>query len=310
MPLRDIELQADLNEMTGGEDWELWLKPDGGAWALHSSGVVDTGDPTPVFPINGLDSTKNYTVQLRASREGRYRPGYLNADPDSWPAQSRLVFRPGAAAPAAPTITGWSWARTSGVAQAITITVTPNPAHMALDLELLRGGVVVATVAGPHAGPVAMVDTNPPAGASHSYEARHTEFTLPGTSSAPTAVWAGPAAPTGLVQMSTGGIFYEYGLEWDAPAAGAATRIEDDYLCTTMGTFSAQAVTAADAIAEAGISVQKDSSHASNGNVPAAFTARARHEVVSFGVTDVSAWATTPVAIEIANDETAFNSCP
>lgn len=307
---RDMVFRATLHEMSDDEVIEVWLKRGADLWMLELVVAVETVEPTQDFPLVALEDAVDHVLQLRAFRDGRYRAGYLGSDPDGWPAQSRFEFQPGAVAALAPTITGNAWARTSAVAQDTTIEVTSHVDHTDLDLQLLRDGVVVATAAAPHVGPVDMVDEDPPIGAMHTYTARHVLLDLVGAQSAPTDQWAGPAKPTGLFD-STGASWYRYAVQWDAPVAGAVTRVQDNYLC--IATFAERGLTAADALDfdTGGLALEKNSALEPNGNIGANFDARARHEVTAFAVTDVSDWTLVDMTLtEIAADETAINSCP
>lgn len=307
MALHNVTINAIENEMVGDEFAELWLRRGSDAWELYDTVAIEN-DGDQDFVFLGLEADVVHVVQTRSIRDGRYRAGYLSADPDAWPEQSRFAFRPGADPAAAPTIAATSWERTAADAQNITVTVTPHASHLDLALQLFRDGELVATVEGPHVGDVDLVDEDPPLAQEHEYTARHVELgVILGDFSAPASQWSGPDAPTGLAEGTTG--FYSYEVTWDAPVSGAVTRVQDDYLCS--GNFANRGVTAADETSFSTIALEKESGAASNGNVPANFQARARHEVTSFSVTDVSAW-TSPVAIEaeMAADETAFNSCP
>lgn len=167
--LRDVTIRQTMHEMVGDEMVEVWLKIGAGAWALDRTVDVEAG-PTQDFEFLALDSEVLHVMQTRAVREGRYRAGYLNGDPDTWPEQSRVEFIPGQAPAAAPTIIDGEWDDPTTTA---TITVTPNPAHLDLDLELLRDGVVVDTVAAPHVGDVPMSAVMASDDNFHNFTARH-----------------------------------------------------------------------------------------------------------------------------------------
>jgi hypothetical protein len=308
MALRNLVIRGTLFEMQDDETLEIWLKRGTDPWELYDTVAVELSSPQD-FELDGLEEGVLHEMQIRAMREGRYRAGYLSSNPDTWPEVSHLSFEPGTAQAAEPTVDSATWSRTAADAQRITCSVTPSGSHLSLTLQLLRNGTVVDEIAGPHVGAVSMVDLNPPLAEEHTYTARHVASgPVYGDQSAPVLCWAGITdIPTGLAETFVG--FYLYSLSWDAPPSGMTTRISDDYLCA--GTFANRALAAADATSDGPFILEKESAMASNGNVPADFQARARHESTSFGVVDVSDWC-TPIAIsaEMASDETAFNSCP
>lgn len=308
MALRDVTVRYTLNEMVDDENAELWLKRGADPWELYDTVAVDDSPATTQdFDLLGLEEGVVHQLQARAIREGRYRAGYLSSNPDNWPGQSLISFEPGTAQAGAPTLNSATWARTAADAQAITVNATPS--DLALTIQLLRNGSVVDEIAGPHAGAVNLVDQDPPIAEEHSYRVRHVAAgPVYGELSAAELQWAGPdATPTSLAEGTTG--FYSYEVTFDAPPSGYTTRVQDDYLCS--GNFVNRGVTAPDATSFETFALEKESGMASNGNVPANFQARARHEVTTFGVADGSPWS-SPVAIEaeMASDETAFDSCP
>lgn len=305
MATRVVTIQYDASEVVGDEEFELYMKIAAGAWALHSTGAMT--DPTQEFELTGLEEGVEHRTQVRMVRSGRYRAEYSNPNPDLWPEQSLAIFTPGETDFAAPSINSAAWERTSGVAQSITVNATANPAHTALAIQLLRDGVVVDEVAGPHVGAIDLVDADPPIAATHAYTVRHRDGFLVGAQSAATNRWAGPDKPVNLVQPSAG-TWYDYTIQWDAPPAGAVTRVADQYLCPAV--WAERGVTASDAVTFTEPSLEKNSLLMPNGNAPASFLARARHEVTAFAVTDVSEWVQVSIDTEIASDETAFESCP
>lgn len=169
MPLRDVVIRSTMHEMVGDEEVEVWLKVGADPWALYDTVDVGAG-PTQDFEFIGLEEDVAHVMQLRAVRDARYRSGYLGADPDGWPEQSRVEFIPGTAPALAPTIAGGTWDEPTITAE---ITVTPNPAHMADDLELFRDGVYHSTIAGPHVGDVVFEVLGAGADNDHVYTARH-----------------------------------------------------------------------------------------------------------------------------------------
>jgi hypothetical protein len=309
--LRDVELTFDINERIGDETYELWLKVGAGAWGLFQTGAVAASPATTqTFQLLDLEEDVEHVAQLRMVRSGRYRSEYLAGNPDLWPSQSRVEFVPGFdPALGTPTINAAVWSRTSSVSQRVTVTATSASGSEAYTLQLLRGGVVVDEVAGPHVGAVDLVDLNPPLAAYATYTVRHVAGFLEGPQTGGVVRWAGPPAPTGLVQ--TFGSWYAYAFDWDAPPSGAVTEWGDDYLCPGPGNIVTRGTTAADATTTGVFSgLEKESSLEPNGNSPVTFTGYARHKVTAFTVEDVSPWEQVTIDAEMANDETAYLSCP
>lgn len=310
MALRDVVITATINEPQGDETYELWLKRGAAPWSLEDVGdVPDTA--TQDFEILGLEEAVVHVMQLRMKRQGRYRVGYLTADPDSWPSQSRYEFTPGLSDDiGAPSITDTSWARTSGVLHTTTVEVTPHLDHDDLDIQLLRNGVVIATATAPHGGPVLIDDDNPPSEVLHEYTARHVVGFLAGPESAVVEQWPGPPAPSALEDISASN-FYEYEVQWVNGEASAHTQLQDDY--SDAGVYVDRALANPAATTQASGVLPKSSVMAPNGNLNGKVGTRVRHEWTQFAVTDVSQWHTLPdsdpdcVVIQYSPDETLYD---
>ncbi len=303
MALRDVVLRATSHEMVGDETVELWLKIGAGAWALYSSGAVETDDPPYMsFELDGLTDGVEHVAQIRVQRSGRYRAGYLGTNPEDWPDQSRIEFIPGATAAPAPTIDSGVWARTSGVAQNITLTITPNAGALDLDLVVYRDGVEVGTIAGPHVGDRTFEDDDPDIAEDHVYTARHRQFTLDGVLSDPVTIWAGPLEPTDLAQIGDTHNWYGYEVQWTIIGA-ASTRVRDDW---PLGVQTNRTLVASpvDSFLIDG-TLEKDSAESEGGDeVDTTTFVEVRHEITSFSVTDVSKWVGITVTAVMAGDET------
>lgn len=307
MALRDVVLRWSNADMVGDESYELWLKVGSADWVLFQTGSLLT-EPSQDFTLLDLTEGVAHVAQVRRVRGGRYRSEYLSNNPELWPEASRLEFTPGFDPDfGTPTINGTSWERTSAGSHRITVNATAAAGSEAYTLQLLRSGVVVDEVEGPHVGAVDLHDVDPTIAANHSYTVRHVAGVLEGPQTAPVVRWAGPDAPTGLAQES--GEWYGYEFSWDAPESGAVTEWGDDYLCPSQ--IDSRGTTAADAVTTGAFSgLEKESALEPNGNAPASFAGYARHKVTTFGVEDVSEWESLTIDTEIANDETAFQSCP
>lgn len=305
---RDVTITASLAERVGDESYELWLKAGAGAWGLHSVGAVEQVASTQDFELANLEEGVEHRMQLRMQRESRYRDDYQSADPDDWPAQSLLIFTPGVEEYAAPTLNSLTWSRTSGSSERITASVTSSTGNEALTLQLLRNGVVVDEVAGPHVGAVNLVDLDPPGEESHNYTVRHRSGFLAGLQSSPVSKWVGPAAPSGLAEVAPGA-WYDYEVAWDAPESGCVTEVYDTWVNASV--FALRTTTAADATGydtSAGGLLEKNSALEPNGNIPAYARVRIRHALTQFAVTDYSPYA-LPVWVEtqVASDEDAWD---
>jgi hypothetical protein len=299
MPLRQIVIRAPYDEMTGDELVEVWLKT-AGVWALYDTVPLDGSPPDQLFAFPNLEEGDEYSVQLRASREGRYRAGYLGGDPEGWPEQSRIDFIPGDVEAGAPTIVEAVWERTSAISERVTVTVTPNPDNLEKKLQLLRDGVVVDEVDGPHVGDVDLVDIDPPGETTVTYTARHIQLTLAGLESDPLDRWVGPDAPTALDQSGEIDDYYHYQVSWTNVAG--ATRVRDDW---PIAGYIDRGVELA-GVTSHDQNVEKESSGMEGADeVLTTCNVEIRHEVVAFAVTDVSDWVITNVSITEHTDETA-----
>jgi hypothetical protein len=287
--------------MVGDETVELWLKRGAGAWALEQSVPADVSNPPfQDFLVLGLESGLQHAAQIRVFRDGRYRAGYIGGDPEAWPEQSRIDFIPGAEAAPPPEIIAAVFERTSAIAHQITLTITPNPGALALDLDILRDGVVVGTVEGPHVGDVEFIDEDPPIASYRTYTARHRQFTLDGELSDPFIQWIGPPAPTDLVQVAEISDYYAYHIDWTN--VGGSVRVRDDWPVagfinrTLLGSGSTHHDQA----------VEKESLQDEGSDEVVDFCqVEIRHEVGAFAVTDVSDWVGVSCSVTMHSDETA-----
>lgn len=287
--------------MVGDETVELWLKRGAGDWALEQSVAADTSNPPyQDFEVLGLESGVEHSAQIRVFRDGRYRAGYLGGDPEEWPAGSRIDFIPGAEAAPAPEIIAGVFERTSGVAHQITLTITPNALALDLDLDILRDGVVVGTVAGPHVGDVDFIDEDPPIATNVTYTARHRQFTLEGVLSDPFIQWIGPPAPTDLDQVAELNDYYAYHIDWTNP--GGSIRVRDDW---PVAGFINRALLGSGSTHH-DQTVEKESLKMEGADeVLTTCLVEIRCEVTTFAVVDVSEWVGTSVTITEHDDETA-----
>ncbi len=244
-------------------------------------------------------------AQIRLERAGRYRAGYLTSDPDSWPASSRVEFVPGElVGSGAPSIDAGTWERTSGTETAITLTITPD--DLAVDLKVLRGGVLLETLAGPFAGPtVEYVDVDPAIAEAHEYTARHTAGGLDGPLGDPLTVFAGPPAPASLAQTSAPDHFGGYEIAW--VSGSVDVRVQDDFLCALE---YVDVVPVAVTDTEAMEVLYETDLSPDHGTQNVEVHVRVRAEVETFSVLDVSAWVTILVTLDVYDDNADYGSCP
>jgi hypothetical protein len=279
--MRDVTITWTNSQMVGDEIIELWLKKGAAAWAQEAQVLLGASSQSRTFPE--LEAGVDHVFQARARRGGQYRPEYTSSDPENWPVGSRLEFVPSdAVTPAgAPTITNCAWERTGSTATNITITAEANPAHESLDLQLVRGAsTVVATVSGPHSGPVQLVDNDPPVGVAHTYRVRHIESGVPGAASSPIQCYAGPSPPPSGIQFS--GVYdCGYEVSWTHNIPGAVTQVLDDWPGDSFQEVALAAADVTSAIVTKGNQILCESGA---GQVPVAV--RLRHGVETFGVTD------------------------
>lgn len=305
---RTIVTQFNSNEVIGDETYEVWLKHESDPWALVDAGDVES--PTQQFTLPGLIDGDHYAMQVRMTRAGRYRVGYLSADPETWPAGSRLEFTVGSLIDVgAPTLDAVDdWVRVDADHTKFTVHITPNDTTQ--DLQLLRDNVVVHTFAAPLASPIVYDDVDPPLNANHTWKARHIAGTLVGPTSGTITKYAGPPPVLGFNQTSVFDNYGNYTVGWTDD--GRTVRIEDDYLCVAT---SFVGLTGSPYVGGGGgtHTEQKETTEIPEGAVQSiAFHARIRAEVTTFGVTDVSDWdeILIQMTIDDPDDDTNFNTCP
>lgn len=304
---RDITLRATMSDLVGDETYELWLKHESDAWFLEDSGDVSVDiDLQQDFLLSTLTEGDSYVAQMRLKRAGRYRAGYLTADPDTWPSESRAEFVPGALiGVGAPTMNSASWARTSAIATHITVSI--NAADLTKDLKVFRDGGLIGTIAQPHTNPVTFLDVNPPLAANHTYTAKHTVGFLDGPESGPVECFAGPLPPADFVRTTDDTQYGRYDLSWSA--SGDDVQLQDDFLCVGgpfVNTIGGGGTTAASVF-----SIYKEVTLSPPGATQTAtFTARGRRFITSFTVTDASDWVEAGVVMVIDDPNGEYNTCP
>lgn len=305
---RDIVLRATFQELVGDETYELWLKHDD-EWALNQAGDVVLSSGHQDFTLLALVTGDDYAAQIRLKRAGRYRVGYLSGNPDTWPAQSRCDFVPGAlAGVGAPTIDSAVWSRTDADHQKIRLTITPDTTEV--NVAIFRDGVEIAVVEMPLLSPFTYDDIDPPIATSFSYTAKHkTAGGLYGPESGAASAFSGPGPVTGFDVTSAINDYGKYSIAWDDD--GRHYRVQDDYLCT----LSDWVDIVGSPFFGVGFvnNINKESTEIPEGSTQnIVFHVRIRAEVTTFGVTDVSDWnqLLVEMSIDDPDDDTGYNSCP
>ncbi len=303
---RDVTLRATAADLVGDETYELWLQHASDAWFLEASGLLHVdGERQEDFLLSTLIEGDAYVAQMRLKRAGRYRAGYLTADPDTWPAESRCEFIPGALeGVGAPTMNSGAWSRTSAIATRVTLSI--DAADLAKDMKVYRDGGYIGTIAEPHTNPITFIDANPALGVEHLYTARHTVEFLDGPESAPLDVFAGPLPPASFVRTTADDQYQHYDLSWDA--ASDPVQIQDNFLCPDV--FVDQMVGPNTTTASTFEDDKETTLTPPGGTQIATFHTRGRRYTTAFTVTDVSDWVEVGVVMLIDDDNPNYNSCP
>jgi hypothetical protein len=193
------------------------------------------------------------------------------------------------------------WERTSISTTDITLTITPADATK--DLRIFRNGVSIDTISGPFVGDVTYIDHTNLNGENNEYVAKHTAGFLDGPWSDPFDVWGGPAPLDDFVRTSADDHYPSYTVTW---SGSDDVRVEDDFLC--LDVFSD---VSGGTVNTGTLEVSKEGTLIPpGGTMTATFHARARREVTSFTVTDVSDWAEALIIMLIDDDNTDYQSCP
>jgi len=187
-----VDIEVTLNSQDGDETLEMWVRADGdSAYTLWASFEVGSGG-TQTETLTGLDAGWEYDIAVRFRRGSYYTAGYEDSDPDTWPSSSRSTFT--TTMTSLPTIDSATWARTSASVERIQLTITPSYNGTGYDVEIRRGGVLIATETDV-SGTFTYNDEDCTGEASNSYDCRLVTAYVNGSYTAATALWAGPDAP-------------------------------------------------------------------------------------------------------------------
>lgn len=215
-----LELTWANNDQDGDETVEVWLKADGGSWALKKSYAVNALATQTVTDIEGLKAGWDYDVAVRYRRGSYYTFGYEGSDPDQWPVSSRGSFT--TTLNTKPTIDTAVWSRTSASAEQVLLTITPPYTGTGYDVEIRRGAVLIYTETDV-TGNFQYADTGCTGEADNSYDCRLITPYVNGGYTTATVRWAGPPAPT-VTAVEAGN--EKYTVEW-TNAAALETQIYD-----------------------------------------------------------------------------------
>lgn len=201
----------------GDETLELWLKPDGGAWAQvppDSNVTLAASQTRDATVAIGLD----HTAAVRYRRGGQYGAGYESENPDDWPASARATFH---STPVAPTLDTVVWARASASVERARVSFTPAAGHEGLQHIVRRDGAAIETLA---AGVTQFDDTGLTGETTESYTVRAVAYGHESVDSNQISVWAGPIPAPSNVEYSgpPGG---EYTISWDSGRLDLATQV-------------------------------------------------------------------------------------
>lgn len=303
---RTIVIRYNANDVVGDETYEAWLKHESDSWELVDAGDMST--PTQDFTFPGLIDGAHYVSQLRMKRAGRYRVGYLDADPETWPSDSRVEFTVGALIDVgAPVVTAVdNWVRTDADHSKFTIHITPDDTTKGL--KLYRNNVLIHTFDAPLDDPIVYDDIDPALGIDVSYKAQHFVDTLLGPMSNVITKFSGPAPVTGFDVTSTIGDYGKYSIAWDDD--GRHYRVQDDYECNLTNWVD---IPGSPFFGVGFVNnISKTFTEVPEGDTQnIVFHVRIRAEVTTFGVTDVSDWDMLLVEMSIDDPDTSgYNSCP
>lgn len=314
--LRDITLGWTNTTMVGDEILEVWRRQGSGTWAEIGTMPVSLG-ATQTYLFEGLPTDTTYTVAIRARRGGIYRPEFDDADPGTWPSASKLTFTT-----QMPTIVlGFGgWARTSSTDSEMALTWTGNdPTRPTRIFRKPSGGSFAevfeaAAGVGSYTYPVGVGEGE----TTLEFYADQETTAGAGPASNTLSAYAGLASPANVEHSPTlPSSWYQYKVVWEMGlgAAGASTRVQDDYIA--LGTFADRTLTAADATEYTVDPLEKTSTDSETTEPPdqaVPIAVRVRHEITHFTVTDLSQWVELcPVVVKIADDESLYDPgarCP
>lgn len=265
------------NGQDGDETLEVWLKDDGGTWALHASFEV-TSSASDANDLTGLTPGWDIDLACRYRRGPYYTTGYTSSDPDDWPAGCKTSFTTTLAS--LPTIDSTLWSRESATIEQIAVTITPPYTGTGYDVEIRRdpsGTPVLIDTEEDVGGQFTHNDTGCTGEATNEYDCRLVTPYVNGSYVTPVERWGGPPAPSSPVGTAVSPNRYE--MEW-VNGGSYPTEIWDD-LTDDDGTLD----NLRDTAAADDTTWLSDSTPAWNGYY---LTAGVRHKQTLFSVDDYS----------------------
>ena len=113
---REVTVTWDnLGSYIGSESYEVYVKPSGGTWTLHTT-VPHNNASAQTLVMTGLVPLTAYSIAIRATRSGLYTTGYADASPDDWSAGTAALSKTTVTTAAEiPVMLSGRWYQTPGV---------------------------------------------------------------------------------------------------------------------------------------------------------------------------------------------------
>ena len=270
-------LQVTNNSPAGDETLEVWLKEDGGSYALHASFGVSTA-ATDDHELTGLKAGWLHAVAVRYRRGPFYSPGHESSDPTEWPVAAQGTFT--TTLSVAPTISSHRWERDSATIEGITLSALSPNYGTGYSIEFRRDGVLADTALAAIAS-VVITDTGITGETLHAHDCRVVTAYAQSPYSAAVSTWAGPPAPT--LTQATSVLAENYHCTW-TNAEDAHTEVWDN-----LPSLVAEARETLRGTAAVGaVLFESGTISGSTGTQP---DITIRHKLTQFGVDDYSTWS-------------------
>ena len=185
----------------GTESLEVYVKPAGGSWSLKTT-LAHNGASTQSATLTGFDPLQDYSIAIRATRDGGYTSGYASSDPDSWSAgtaaDSKTTVQTGCSTP---TMTAAVWSRVSASQETIAVSFTLADVQAPFVFEKSTDNASWSVVATYATAPVSARSVNYNVGAGESATTLYFRVTpkrgsITGTSATGLSTYVGPGHAT------------------------------------------------------------------------------------------------------------------
>lgn len=191
---------SNLGTYLGGESYEVYTQPSGGAWTLKTT-VAHNGLSSQSLTISGFDPLRDYAIAIRAVRAGGYVTGYTDANPDNWTAgtaaDSKTTVQTSCTQPVMQTSL---WQRISASVETLDISFTMADTTAPFILERSADNVswtTVATYAAPALSRTLSYTLQAgESGASRYFRVTPKRGSITGTSATAQLIYCGPAHTT------------------------------------------------------------------------------------------------------------------